>query len=87
MGLIFPKVYNLIPGKGAIKGLFYGLIAFLFTEVIILPYSLVYGFYWESRVPLLSEAIFFGVKQLIFLGLSVWIVFGIVLGYLYKPPK
>ncbi|MHA2123585.1 MAG: hypothetical protein ACW990_20495 [Promethearchaeota archaeon] len=79
--LFYPKVYNLLPGKGVAKGLAYGLIGFLITEGRALGYGVVYGFSFNS------DLILFLGKQMLLLGLTVWIVFGIVLGYLYRKPS
>jgi len=87
MGIIFPKVYNIVPGKGIIKGLYYGLMTFIITEGFSLLYGTVYYYYLKPQEPLVAEYWLFALKQATFLGLTVWIVFGLVLGYLYKPAK
>jgi hypothetical protein len=73
-GLIYPKVYNLVPFKGILKGLCYGLIAqFLIAEFPILVMNWGYGN-------------FITVHMQLALGGSNAIVYGIVLGLLYRKP-
>jgi len=80
--LFFPKVYNLIPGKKILKGLYYGLVMFLITTFNLTTWLII----WYANHNLWELAF----KEI--LGLSVGsanaIVFGLVLGLLYrKPPK
>ena len=75
LGLIFPKVYNLVPGRGIVKGLIYGLIgAFLINELTAALYWAGYGNFHISYMAIMT-----GGFQAIF--------YGLVLGYLYKPSK
>lgn len=72
LGAIYPKVYNLVPGKGILKGLCYGLIvSFLINELRWVAMDLGYG-----NFPM--------VITVLFTGSIAGIVYGLVLGYLYK---
>jgi len=73
-GAVFAKVYNLVPRKGAVKGLYYGLIVLLITGMRYSIYTLAYGdiiAFWQWVLP----------------EICAFITFGLVLGYLYKPEK
>jgi len=80
-GAIFTKVFNLVPGKGVKKGLLYGLILFLITTFQYTVFGFFFNVYFKDWSGFLSG----------FLGLSIGaaqaIVFGLVIGYLYKPSK
>jgi hypothetical protein len=81
-GVFFAKVYNLVPGKKVLKGLYYGLIVYLiasFYPVAIWTLKYISHGLWEPVLrSLLSQST----------GFVQAIVFGIVLGLLYrKPPK
>ena len=87
-GLFFAKIYHLIPGKGVIKGLVYGLIGLIITEGRIIGYFIVQEYYLEVfGLHDLAEIIRFSAEQMVLLGSTVWIVFGIVLGLLYRKPS
>jgi len=74
LGAIYAKAYNLVPGKGVIKGLVYGLIAtFLMNEFRALLMNIFYGY-----IPLLITVLITGI--------TVAIIFGLVLGLLYRKP-
>jgi len=74
LGLIFPKVYNLVPGKGIIKGLIYSLIVqFLIFELLAVTYTMFLGYF------IMAHTIFFS-------GISQSIIYGLVLGLLYRKP-
>jgi len=80
-GTFFAKVYNLVPGKKVLKGLYFGLIMVFITSIetdSIYTGKLLYCNLWEVA---LSN----------FLGnltsISNAIVFGIVLGLLYRKPS
>jgi len=73
-GAVFAKVYNLVPRKGKVKGLYYGLIILLITGMRYSIYTLAYGdiaTFWQWILP----------------EICAFITFGIVLGHLYKPTK
>lgn len=76
IGAVFPKVYNLIPGKGITKGLVYGItVIFLLAELRLGIMSISFG---EWPTPMVT----------ITTGGVAAIVFGLVLGLLYrKPPE
>lgn len=75
IGMIFTQVYNLVPGKGIIKGLYYSLIIALLSTYHFVVYGIGWGLFsfalWASLVGLLSTAT----------------TLGIVLGLLYRKPK
>ena len=71
---IFLGVYNLIPGKGVLKGLYYGLLFFLVGSFRMS----MYWFGWEN-LALTWRTGFIG-----FLGSGI--AFGLVLGLLYRRP-
>jgi hypothetical protein len=80
-GLLFPLVYNLVPGEKVRKGLYYGLIMYLITSFQLTMWVtswLANHGYWSL---ILSQ----------FLSLSIsasnMIIFGLVLGYLYRKPS
>jgi len=70
-GIIFARLYVKIPGKGISKGIMYGGLLFLIAVTYPQSYSFTPDYLPISAV--------FG-----FLGLVQAIVFGLVLGYLYK---
>jgi hypothetical protein len=77
-GVFFAKVYNLVPGKKVRRGLYYGLIMLLITTFLFTTWGICWEVYhneWEMAL-------------IDFLGLSIgtaqFIVFGIVLGFLYR---
>jgi hypothetical protein len=75
LGAIYPKVYNLVPGKGVIKGLAYGLIAnFLINELRFTIWSILFEKYAVALLPFVIGGIYA-------------IIYGLVLGFLYKPTK
>ena len=72
-GVIFSRTYNMIPGKGILKGLCYGLLVFLFTA------------FRESIWIAAYASVFFAISvALAYFFASI--VFGIVLGILYDEP-
>jgi hypothetical protein len=80
-GAIFARVYNLIPGKKLLKGICYALMIFLVTNV---QYIIYYEFWiaphnWSIAMDLAYAWLVVGFAQLI--------VFGIVLGLLYRKPS
>jgi hypothetical protein len=75
LGAIYTKVYNVIPGMGLIKGIFYGLIFFLVASFRTSVYHLMWG--------LSSDA-----WAWCYIGFFQALYFGILIGILYrKPPK
>jgi hypothetical protein len=79
-GTFFAKVYNLVPGKKALKGLCFGLIMVFITSIetnLIGTSRLIYIGLWEVALPnFLGNLI----------SISNAIVFGLVLGLLYRKP-
>ncbi|MCW4032116.1 MAG: hypothetical protein NWF08_01840 [Candidatus Bathyarchaeota archaeon] len=69
LGIFYSKVYDLIPGKGVYKGLFYGLVLWLILNVRNATFNVIYE----------PHGIF---KQI--LGISIQIVYGLLLGILYE---
>ena len=79
-GAIFTIVYSLVPKKGISKGIIYGLIAYLITDVHFGVRAIIYGI---TTIPGLVHEGF----ATIYIGFIAFLVFGIVIGYLYKPTK
>ncbi|MCW4033283.1 MAG: hypothetical protein NWF08_07855, partial [Candidatus Bathyarchaeota archaeon] len=69
-GIIYSKTRSLIPGKGASRDLFFGLILVLIIWIRHATFSLAYGWYLNAI-------------GLFFTGFFKWIAFGLVLGLLY----
>jgi hypothetical protein len=77
-GAIFVCVYDMVPKKGLSKAIVYGLIAFLVTDVHFAFRYILYALtVWPE---ILGENI-----GTLYIGFVAFLVFGIVLGYLYKP--
>ena len=80
-GFIYPRVYNLVPDKRVRKGFYYGLIVFLIT-----------AFHWATWVSLWFvyhnawKLAIINTLQLS-MGAANAIVFGLVLGVLYRKPS
>jgi hypothetical protein len=77
-GAIFAKAYSSVPGKKIIKGLYYGLIIYLITSFHLSSFSICWAVYHNAWV--IAE---FMVGNII-IAAAQFIVFGIVLGLLYK---
>jgi hypothetical protein len=71
-GLAYSYLYNMIPGKDAMKGLTFGFSIWVIKDVAA-------GSYLALTMMETNPAIL-----LIFGGFVMWIVYGPVLGYLYK---
>ena len=71
LGIIYSKVYNVLPRKGILKGLVYGLILYILVTIRIEFFSFAYGKYLDA----------FGH---IFAGFFQWMAYGLVLGFLYE---
>jgi len=69
-GIIYSKIHSMIPGKGMIKGFYYGLLVFLFTAFR--------DAIWWAAYGVLIYAI-----SLILLYIFASIIYGLVLGILY----
>ena len=71
-GAIYLKFYDLVPGKGVSKGLYFGLMIWLIKNIA--------GGADEALLFLeIPSAI-----RLIFVGFFLWVTYGFVLGALYK---
>jgi len=80
-GLMYPKVYNIVPGKKFTKGVCYALILYLITTFQINTWFVVwYANHNAWQLALIS------VLNIIAYGLS-WTIYGLVLGYLYRKPS
>ena len=73
-GAVYAFLYSLIPGKGALKGLYFGLSIWVIKDVAA-------GSYLALTMMEVNSAII-----LIVVGFFMWIVYGLVLGYLYRKP-
>ncbi|WP_455277973.1 hypothetical protein [[Eubacterium] cellulosolvens] len=71
-GAIYSYTHNIIPGKGIIKGLYFGLIILLIKDIAA-------GSYVALMLMQIQTAI-----NLIIYGFFMWIIYGLILGYLYK---
>jgi len=71
-GLLFASLYGWIPGKGVVKGLYYGLLIWVIKDVCAGSYLALTIFEVNSGIMLISAGFF------------MWIVYGPVLGILYK---
>ena len=80
-GMMFAKVYNLVPSKGILKGLYYSLIIYLITSFQVGTWCVVMSVYanvWP--IAILMAGGLFGV------GSANATIFGLVLGLLYRKP-
>jgi hypothetical protein len=71
-GAIYAYAYDIIPAKGVIKGLCFGLFIWLIKDVAA-------GSYTALILTQIQTALL-----LIIYGFIMWIVYGLLLGYLYK---
>ncbi|WP_455277336.1 hypothetical protein [[Eubacterium] cellulosolvens] len=74
-GMIYAKFYGSIPSKGVIKGLIFGLMIWFVKDIAAGAYA---GFAMGQYAV--------GIN-LIVGGSYMWFIYGLVLGYLYKPTK
>lgn len=75
--LLYSMFYDSIPGKGITKGLIFGLLIYLIKDVQAGTYL---AFASSLQVELLNMA----ALDLMTIGIYSWIVWGLILGYLYK---
>jgi hypothetical protein len=73
VALIYAKFYDSIPGEGLKKGLYFGLMIWFVKDIMAAAYIV---------LPMMRPAIV-GVN-LIVIGFYIWVIYGLVLGYLYK---
>ena len=74
-GVIYSKAYNIIPGKNLMKGLIYGLVIFLISNIRVTSFQIAF---WQAIEWL---------RTFNSIGFFSLIIYGLVLGYLYKPSK
>lgn len=74
-GAIYSRLYSCIPGKGTVKGFYFGLLIWLIKDIAISTYM--------AR---LSFEISFAIASIL-CGFFMWVALGIVLGALYRPTK
>ena len=80
-GAFFALVYHLVPGKKVIKGLIYGLIMFCITSFQLFTWIIVWYAnhnLWQLVYPMILNILVYGFD---------FVVFGIVLGALYRKPS
>jgi len=75
MGAIYARFYDRVPGKGILKGLYFGLLIWLIKDIMA-------GSYLALTMLEIPSAII-----LIINGFFMWSAYGLMLGYLYKPTK
>lgn len=79
-GLLYTRFYDLLPGTGIKKGLYFGLLIWFIKDIAAGAYLIFSG----STTPGgLIEWITAGVN-LIVIGLYMWVIYGLVLGVLYE---
>jgi hypothetical protein len=75
-GIIFSAIYSMlydsIPNKGALKGLYFGILIWIIKDVAA-----------GSYLGAIAAGTYYAVT-LISIGFFMWIVYGPILGYLYK---
>jgi hypothetical protein len=76
VALIYSRFYDRIPGKDLKKGLYFGLMVWFIKDIMAGAYVI---------FPMMQQTVI-GIN-LIVVGLYMWTIYGIVLGYLYKPKK
>ena len=70
-GVIYARVYDLMPGKGIVKGLIAGSAIWLIKDIATGAYL------GAERAPV-------SVFAIIWVGFFIWIIYGLVIGALYK---
>lgn len=76
VSLIYSRFYDRIPGEGLKKGLFFGLMIWFIKDIMASAYV---------TLPMMQPTVI-GIS-LISVGLYMWPIYGLVIGYLYKPTK
>ena len=71
-GLLYSKYYESTPGKGVMKGLYFGLIIWIVKDLAAGSYT---AFILQEGQT---------AKFLIYYGFFMWIIYGLILGMLYK---
>jgi hypothetical protein len=70
-GFIYVKLFDCFPGKGVMKGLYFGLMIWLIKDITAGTYVYIMEF---PTIPTI----------LVWMGFFMWVVYGLVIGYLYK---
>ena len=70
--VIYSRISNCIPGKGVMKGVYFGLLIWVIKDIAAGSYTV-----------LIRTDVNWGLG-LIIGGFFMWIVYGLILGYLYK---
>ncbi|WP_455278408.1 hypothetical protein [[Eubacterium] cellulosolvens] len=80
-GAVFARAYNIIPKKGIVKGLCYGLILFLISAFQITT--------WYVSIGLAFNDVFSQIWGVVFTIFDIFVLplYGLVLGYLYRKPS
>ena len=74
LGLLYSKVYGIVPGEGIMKGLTYAMVIYLIANIRT---AHIIGSFGQMLWP----------KVFIWSGIAYFIPYGLVLGYLYKKPS
>jgi uncharacterized membrane protein YagU involved in acid resistance len=70
-GTIYSKLFDCLPGKAIMKGLYFGLMIWLIKDIAAGTYVYIMG------VPSITVS-------LIWVGFFMWVAFGLVIGTIYK---
>lgn len=70
-GVIYSRLFDCVPGQGVMKGLYFGLMIWLIKDITAGTYVYNMGF------PIITTT-------LVWVGFFMWVVYGLVIGYLYK---
>ena len=82
-GMIFARVYNLVPSRNVKKGILFSLILYFIYDFHLGTFCIIWAFYHNAL--LIVKFLAYG---MFVIGIAQAIVFGLVLGLLYrKPPK
>lgn len=92
-GAIFARAYDVIPGKGVIKGLYYAYIIFLISTVHQGALYLTYGciqplgvLIQGLNIEMKEIWLLFGLEWIV-VDIFVYALYGLLIGRLYKPPR
>ena len=87
-GAIFARVYNVIPGKGVTKGLYYAFMIYLISSVHQGALAIAYGIIQPLGIPFLNfelkEFLLISGQEWIVVDLFVYAVYGFLLGKFFK---
>ena len=79
-GLLYERIYGSIPYEGVKKGLFFGLMIWVIKDITAGSYLV-----FVTSLKLIDYIA--AATDLIVVGIYMWTIYGLVLGYLYKPTK